>query len=69
MTITRISAVEVITSTLSELGVLQKWIDNQHENFNVQVEHKTSIVSISSVKPNLEVWNFTDNFYKLDSGL
>lgn len=35
---------EAITSSLSEVGVLQKRIDNQHDNFNVQVEHKTGMV-------------------------
>lgn len=47
---------EAIASSLSEVGVLQKEVDNQHEYFNMPVEHKTVIASISSGKSNLESW-------------
>lgn len=47
---------EAISSSQLEVGVLQKQIHNQHENFNVQVEHKTGMISISSGKSNLESW-------------
>ena len=50
---------EAIASSLSEVGVLQKQIDNQHENLNVQFEHKTGTVNNSSGKSNLESWTST----------
>jgi len=37
MAITGMSVDEVFIDNMSEVGLLQKQLDNQHEHFNVQV--------------------------------
>lgn len=56
MTIIFMSVGEAIVSSLSEMGVFQKQVNNQHENFNVQVGHKTGIVSSLSGKSKVITW-------------
>lgn len=56
MTITFMSVGEAVVRSLSEMGVLQKQVDNQQENFNVQVGHKPGIVSSLSGKSKVKTW-------------